>query len=181
MVNELGSHIRNEAASLRLAGLPRTSYWSAGDIRGRPLPRAHASTAPPQRPFISMETLVIELRLNDRELDVTTVEKLGAALDVVDAEEAFELRASAPTGPAILMLRNGSSAWLMYLREPGDSGFRSSGNESRRGVAAYRLSNGQVDEYPLSWCIDVEQCYKAIAYFCVNGGEKAEWVDWIPS
>jgi hypothetical protein len=128
-----------------------------------------------------METLLIELRLNDRELDVTTVEKLGAALDVVDAEEAFELWASVPTGPVMSMLRNGSSAWLMYLREPGDSGFRSSGNESRQGVAEYRLSNGQVDEYPLSWCIDVEQCYKAIAYFCVNGGEKPEWIDWIPS
>jgi hypothetical protein len=128
-----------------------------------------------------METLMIELQLNDRELDVTTVEKLGAALDAADAEEAFELWASVPTGPAMSMLRNGSSAWLMYLREPGDSGFRSAGNESRQGVAAYRLSNGQVDEYPLSWCIDVEQCYKAITYFCVNGGAKPAWVDWIPS
>ena len=128
-----------------------------------------------------MEFLEIELRQNDRELDVTTVEKLGAALDVVDGDEAFELWASVPTGRAMSMLRNGSSAWLMYLREPGDSGLRSSGDESRQGVAAYRLSNGQVDEYPLSWCIDVEQCYKAIAYFCVNEGAKPAWVDWIPN
>jgi hypothetical protein len=128
-----------------------------------------------------MEFLVIELRLNDRALDVTTVEQLGTALDVVDAEQAFELWASVPTGPTMTMLRNGSSAWLMYMREAGDAGFRSSGNESRQGVAAYRLSNGQVDEYPLSWCIDVEQCYKAIAYFCVNEGAKPAWVDWVPN
>jgi hypothetical protein len=126
-----------------------------------------------------MECLSIELRLNDRELDVSTVEKLGAALDVADDEAIFELLASVPAGPAMSMLRNGSSAWLMYLREPGDSGFRSSGDEDQQGSAAYRLSNGQVDEYPLSWCIEVEQCYKAIAYFCVNEGAKPAWVDWI--
>jgi hypothetical protein len=33
---------------------------------------------------------MIALRLNNRELDVTTVEQLGAALDVADGEEAFE-------------------------------------------------------------------------------------------
>jgi hypothetical protein len=126
-----------------------------------------------------MEFLLIELRLNDQKLDVTTVEKLGAALDVADEDKVFELWASTPTGAAMSMLRNGSSAWLMYLREPGDTGFRSSGDKNRQGVATYRLSNGQVDEYPLSWCIDVEQCYKAIAYFCVNGGAKPAWVGWI--
>ena len=124
---------------------------------------------------------MIELRLNNRQLDVTTVEQLGAALDVADGEEVFELWASVPEGPKMSMLRNGSNAWLMYLREPGDSGFRSSGDATRDGDASYRLSNGQLDEFPLSWCVDVEQCYKAIAYFCVNEGARPKWVAWVPS
>ena len=122
---------------------------------------------------------MIALRLNNRELDVTTVEQLGAALDVADGEEAFELVASVPEGPAMTMLRSGFDAWLMYLREPCDSGFRTSGDDTRQGNASYRLSNGQLDEYPLAWCIDVEQCYKAIAYFCVNEGAKPKWVAWV--
>jgi len=42
------------------------------------------------------------------------------------------------------------------------------------------MSNGQVDVYPLSWCIDVKQCYKAVAYFCVNEGAKPDGVDRVP-
>jgi len=75
------------------------------------------------------------------------------------------------------MLRNGTNAWLMYLRHhEGDNGFTSQGETGRIGVASYELSNGQVDEYPLSWCIEIEQCYKALAYFFVNEGSKPEWV-----
>lgn len=86
-----------------------------------------------------------------------------------------------PAGPAMTLLRSGSDAWLMYLREPGDSGFRTNGDDTRQGNASYRLSNGQLDEYPLAWCIDIEQCYQAIAYFCVNEGAKPKWVAWVPN
>lgn len=76
------------------------------------------------------------------------------------------------------MLRNGHWAWLMYMAEPGDAGFRSEGDASLGGTASYTLSNGQVDEYPLAWCIPVEDCYKAVAYFYVNEGERPGWVKW---
>lgn len=66
----------------------------------------------------------------------------------------------------------------MYLRYEGDSGFISQGEPSAHGVALYELANGQVDEYPLAWCIDVEQCYKALAYFFVNEGAQPDWVSW---
>ena len=61
---------------------------------------------------------------------------------------------------------------------PATAGSPSFGNPNQAGVSAYTLGNGQVDEYPLSWCIDVEQCYKAIAYFFMNEGAKPEWVAW---
>ena len=76
------------------------------------------------------------------------------------------------------MLRNGENAWLIYLRHEGDSGFNSVGQSDRAGTGNYLLNNGQEDECPLAWCIELERCYKAIAYFCVNNGERPEWIRW---
>ncbi len=76
------------------------------------------------------------------------------------------------------MLRNGDHAWLMYLRFDGDSSFVSLGDHSNHGTCSYTLANGQVDEYPLSACIDIEDCYKAIAYFFVNDGAQYNFVSW---
>ena len=120
----------------------------------------------------------VQLELNGRVLDAGSVARMGQALDEADAHAIFELVASIPDGPSMSMLRNGADAWLMYLREPGDAGFRSSGDPDRAGAASYTLGNGQEDEYPLAWCIDVERCYQAIAYFCVNEGAQPPWVNW---
>lgn len=76
------------------------------------------------------------------------------------------------------MLRNGKHAWLMYLRYEGDSVFVSQGDLSAQGVAAYELANGQIDEYPLAWCIKVEWCYRILVYFYVNDGAQPDWVSW---
>ena len=32
--------------------------------------------------------------------------------------------------------------------------------------------------YPRSWCIPLEECYKALAYFFVNDGMRPEWLQW---
>ncbi|NBP71012.1 MAG: hypothetical protein EBU52_20025, partial [Cytophagia bacterium] len=53
---------------------------------------------------------------------------------------------------ALCILTNPDSAFLMYLRHEGDSGFRSnnkSGDESK--TQEFKLSNGQVDLYPETW------------------------------
>ncbi len=120
----------------------------------------------------------VRLQLDGLALDVATTERLGQALDEAAARTIFELVACVDEGPAIFMLRNGPHAWLMYLREPGHTGFHSCGNPDREGVAAFTRSNGQVDEHPLAWCIDVEQCLQAIAYFCVNDGTQPPWLAW---
>ncbi len=121
----------------------------------------------------------MEVTLNGRALEVDSIERLGVALDDIDAVQEFELWISIPSGPSLCMLRNGEDAWLMYLREPGDSGCRSCGDPSRSGLRAFKLTNGQDDEFPLAWCIDVEQCYKAVAFFHVNDGEKPRWIEWV--
>ena len=110
-----------------------------------------------------------------------SIEDFGAALDEFDAEPQFELWLNQPDGPAICMLRNGVNAWLMYLRHAGDSGFTTLGDRQRVGTVPYRLSNGQTDEHPATWCVPVEDCYKALAYFFVNDGLRPEWLAWTES
>ena len=121
----------------------------------------------------------IELMLDGRVLEVATETQLREQLRVIAAQARFELWISVPDGPSMSMLRNGEHAWLMYLRESGDHGFRSVGDAQRPGSARYWLANGQVDEYPLSYCIDVDQCLEAIAYFHVKGGARAPGIRWI--
>lgn len=121
---------------------------------------------------------MVSIILNNQPIQATSIEELGLALNSIDRTQVFELWVSIENGPSLCMLRNCENAWLMYLRFRGDSGFTSIGNPSEEGTAHYTLSNGQVDEYPLAWCIDVEQCYKTVAYFYVNNGGKPGWVQW---
>ena len=107
---------------------------------------------------------MIELTFNGRGLDAAAEQAFDASLDTAMAEPTFELWVSVPDGPAMCMLRNGADAWLMYLRWPADAGFSSMGIE-RSGAASYALSNGQVDEFPLSWCVDVQSCFDALRSF----------------
>jgi hypothetical protein len=76
------------------------------------------------------------------------------------------------------MLRNGDNAWLMYLRFEGDSGSVTHGPHHGDETCAYTLANGQVDEYPRSWCVPIEQCYEAIAHFFRNDGARYDLVAW---
>ncbi|HEX7863336.1 MAG TPA: Imm1 family immunity protein [Variovorax sp.] len=121
---------------------------------------------------------MIEVSFNGRPQAIASDEAQRLALEGFDAEPRFELWLSVPDGPSMCMLRNGPHAWLMYLREPGDHGFASEGDAALEGVAHYTLSNGQVDEYPLSWCIGLPQCHAAIAFFFASEGRRPDGVTW---
>jgi len=121
---------------------------------------------------------MIEVSFNGSNQHVESVEELACALDEFDEQDQFELWCSVPEGPSLCMLRSGARAWLMYLCFPEDAGHHSVGDTERNGTNSFLLSNGQVDEYPAAWCIDLEQCYKAVAYFFVNVGDRAPWVNW---
>ncbi|MGY4479646.1 hypothetical protein [Bradyrhizobium sp. USDA 3364] len=107
----------------------------------------------------------MNLSFNGIDSEVGSVEQLGLELDRFHEQQQFELWLSTPIGQAIAMLRNGEHAWLMYLRFNGDDGFVTKGEDNSGQMVGYCLANGELNEHPLSWCIDLEQCYKAIAYF----------------
>lgn len=119
----------------------------------------------------------MKMQFNSGTVTITSLEQLGAALDEYDLISEFELWMSAEPFPSMGMFRNGKHAWLMHMTSEGDSA-HSVGTHVGDGVCNFRLANGQVDEYPLSWCIEVEQCYKAISYFYVNQGTAPAWINW---
>lgn len=120
----------------------------------------------------------MEVTLNGISQSYEGFEEFASALSRFDLEPLFELWISAPGGQSISMLRNGRKAWLMYLRYEGDSGSVTLGAHRGDGTCVYTLANGQIDVYPLSWCIPIDQCYKAIAHFFRNEGARYDLVAW---
>lgn len=118
------------------------------------------------------------LNFNDRQINCDKTQEVRLVLIDVDAAPQFELWASISNGPSMRMLRNGADAWLMYLRNQNDDGYRSSGNPTAAGTANYRLPNGKTDSYPLSWCVEVARCYHAIVQFSVTDGERPNQINW---
>jgi hypothetical protein len=121
---------------------------------------------------------MVAITFNDQPESIASIEEFSLALERFDCTPLFELWLSLKDGPSICMLRSGKHAWLMYLRFDSDSSFVSQGQVNAQGVASYVLANGQIDEYPLAWCIDLEQCYKTLAYFFVNEGARPDWISW---
>jgi len=121
---------------------------------------------------------MLTITFNDEHKSCDSVEALGLLLDEFDQVPVFELWIKVMGGPSMSMLRNHDRAFLLYLRQMGDSGFTSRVAGTVSGTSPFRLANGQLDEYPLNWCVDLKQCYKAIAYFFVNEGAKPDWIQW---
>ncbi len=121
---------------------------------------------------------MITVIFNDEHQEISSVDAVNQALAQFDLEPNFDLWVSIADGPMINMMRSGPDAFLMYLRFAEDTGFTSRSPVPRVGTASFRLANGQMDEFPLSWCIDREQCYQAIAHFCENEGDMPKWIAW---
>jgi hypothetical protein len=105
----------------------------------------------------------------------------GALSDLLielDHNASFEFWIYAPAGPSMCLLRSGPRAWLMYLRFEGDSGFTSIGEDQTTDMAQFTLSNGQVDEYPMAWCIQLPLALKAIQQFFATDGAQPAVIAW---
>ena len=77
-------------------------------------------------------------------------------------------------------LAAGDIAWLMMLRFTGDVGFSSrnpSVADDAGEMMCFRLSNGQVDEYPAAWALPKDVWVPAILHFAETG-ERSDLVHW---
>jgi Immunity protein Imm1 len=124
--------------------------------------------------------LTFDLSINGHQSKIATVADLRRALAPF-ADEAFrEVSINVPDGSSFLALFNGSSGWLMHLRESGDAGF-SSRNPTYQGepnaTLKYQLSNDQIDEYPASWALPEDLVIKALEHF-LQFQERPPFVRW---
>jgi hypothetical protein len=108
----------------------------------------------------------MHLSVNNLHFDVDSRDQLQLALARFIQEEFREIWLGFPEFPALSALLNEDRALLMYLREVGDAGFTSR-NPAYRGdegeVIQYKLSNGQIDEYPASWALQESEILEALA------------------
>ncbi|MGK5045628.1 Imm1 family immunity protein [Janthinobacterium sp. GB4P2] len=124
----------------------------------------------------------MELNLHGEPRVIDSILALEQALQearaLAQCELWLTLATDAEQGPALCMLRNGGNAWLMYLSGQDDLSFHTLGDEEETGECSYLLSNGQVDEYPEAWCVEVEQCQRAFVAFFRTGGARPAGIAW---
>lgn len=81
---------------------------------------------------------------------------------------------------SLCALIHGELGWLMYLPNE-DGGSYSSRNPDYQGDMEaeldFLLSNGQLDSYPLAWCLPLERVEAALNYFKTNG-QPPSFVVW---
>lgn len=123
----------------------------------------------------------MELTLNGESYEVASLGGLRYHLPKIHERQFCEVWLYADSGwPAVCMLVNGSSAWIMFLREEGDAGF-STRNPKYDGpkdtLIEYFLSNGQRDEYPAEWDITAPEAIRALEHF-FEAQEMAPWLQW---
>lgn len=88
-----------------------------------------------------------------------------------DSVNWSELCIEHPTGARLTCLHSGGHCILVHMAHEGDSGHSSRNPNSTAGdeVLEFLLSNGQVDEYPVSMTIPVNVARQACDYFLVTG------------
>ena len=125
-------------------------------------------------------TMALNLHGESRAVDsVAALEQaLLEARALAQCELWLTMAEDAEQGAALCMLRNGGNAWLMYLSGQDDLSYHSLGDEEAEGTCSYLLSNGQVDEYPEAWCVDLEQCQRAFTAFLKTGGARPSGIAW---
>ena len=128
--------------------------------------------------------MMMELNLHGEAVAIASLQDLqqalARALSLAQCELGLTSAVDAEQGPALCMLKNGASAWLMYVSGQDDASFHSLGDEEEEGECSYWLGNGQVDVYPAAWCVDVVLCHRAMAAFFTSGGARPAAVEWQP-
>jgi hypothetical protein len=143
--------------------------------------------------------MTIELLVNAHSTRVASVTEFQRALIPFASEQFREICVKlAQGGPTLFALLNRNVGWLMYLRHDlGDTGFSSRNPAFDASAAApdsptfvsrfggvlvavieYRLSNGQVDQYPASWALPEKEVMRALEYFVEHQGGRAPFVVW---
>src|SRR5215467_1220134 len=147
----------------------------------------------------SERTMLMELTVNGHASRIGSVAEFRRELAPFAAEQFREIWLSMDSGGPILgALMNTNVGWLTYLRhDEGDPGYSSRNPMYDKSdamlsglvfdglvggehvpVIAYRLSNGQEDEFPAGWALPEPDVRRALEYFIEHEGRRPPFVQW---
>jgi WD40 repeat protein len=117
--------------------------------------------------------------IDNQKTELKSRDHLISILNTASTDNYHEIWLEGHGKNTLCILTNPDTAFLMYLRHVGDSGFRSnnkSGDESK--TQEFKLSNGQIDLYPETWLTDKANIKSAmLTYFDTGTMDKS--IDWI--
>jgi hypothetical protein len=119
------------------------------------------------------------LTINAYKTRIETARELRQALGDFAAEQYKEIWIAKDPAPSLCALLNGDRGWLMFMRTA-EEGVRSASLDfsgDPESVIQYRLSNGQIDEYPESWALPESAIRSALEYF-IDHAEPAPFIVW---
>ncbi len=114
----------------------------------------------------------IKIELNSRN-------QLIATIDNMIHMDYNEIWIKGKGESSLCTMTNPSHAFFMYLRFDGDSGFRSNNSTADKNQTQdFRLSNGQIDQYPETWLTERARVREVILKY-YDTGEMDTSLDWI--
>lgn len=122
---------------------------------------------------------MIKFSINNADINIETERYLNKKLNTIRTNKYNELCISGFGTSSLTVLINSKKAFLMYLRNEDDAGFNSmsSINDTEKTID-FLLSNGQMDQYPLHFLVNIDLAEKAILKY-YKTGEMWQGIDWI--
>lgn len=119
------------------------------------------------------------LFIGDRKIEVTSRDHLISMLEEIVNTRFNEVWIEGKAQSKLCVMTNESKAFFMYLRFDGDSGFRSNNRFADIDqLQAFKLSNGQTDEYPETWLADKDKVRDVILTY-YDTGNMASAIEWV--
>lgn len=113
--------------------------------------------------------------LAGRKLLVQNEEELREHLSPVCEGRPAEVWLEDSESGTLLLLSHGREAFLMHLYV--GEGWTTRAAEAEETAGGFILSNGQVDEFPSSWVVPLQQAMDALLHFSLHG-ERAPGLNW---
>jgi len=120
----------------------------------------------------------MEIIIDNSIINLQSEELLQKILSTTDLADLHEILISGHADSSMTVLTSENGALLMFLREKGNSGFTSrSRTNEKKDLVDFKLSNGQLDEYPTNWLVGHEEARRAIVEY--KTGQRLDTINWM--
>lgn len=123
----------------------------------------------------------MNLLINGNSKIINSIEEYKSFYAQYENEKYLEINISTENNKSIIALLNENYLIAVFLRFDGDSGFYTINEENNsEELISFKLSNGQIDEYPLNYLIDRKKIDDIINYFIIKE-DMTDTIKWQPS